>query len=71
MTIDEIEDKIAKGEMSASQVFTQMKQHTSSRNSVIDECVAAIESCERVDISPQAKRLRYLEVLGAIGSIKS
>ncbi len=27
MEIDEIEDKIACGEMTAAQVFTQMKQH--------------------------------------------
>jgi hypothetical protein len=32
MQIDEIEDKIARNEMTAAQVFTQMKQHIDAAN---------------------------------------
>lgn len=42
MDINEIEYKIACNELSAAQVFTQMKQHIISRNSIIDEAIGAL-----------------------------
>ena len=68
MQINVIEDKIAKNEMNAAQVFTQMKQHIQSRNTVIDECLDAINSCELV--APDIMRIRLYEALGAIVSLK-
>lgn len=69
MTLDQIEHKISGNDMSAMQVFTQMMQHVNSRNSVIDEAIAAIQSCELVD--PNVKRIRLHEALGALIELKS
>ena len=43
MEINEIELKIAQGELSAPQVFTQMRQHITSDSEVIEELVEGKE----------------------------
>lgn len=68
MNIDIIEDKIAKNEMNAAQVFTQMKQHIQSRNTVIDEAILAIKNCELVESN--VKRIRLYEAIGALVELK-
>ena len=68
MTIDEIEDKIARNELNAAQVFTQMKQHIISRNDVLDEAIDAIKNCELV--KPNVKRIRLHEAIGSIIRLK-
>ena len=68
MHIDTIQQKIAENEMSAAQVFTQMKQHIISRNDVIDEAIKQIKSCELVE--PNVKRIRLYEALGSLYEIK-
>jgi len=68
MDLDVIEHKIACNEMSAAQVFTQMMQHIESRNTVLDEAIAAVRSCELV--APNVKRIRLYEALGSIIELK-
>ena len=48
MKIADIEDKVALGEMSADQVFTQMLQHVVNRTSIDDsgEVFETIPKCE-------------------------
>ena len=67
MTVDEIEYKIACGEINAAQVFTQMRQHIAIRNYVIDEAIAALKTCEQ----PEPKRIRLYEAIGALYELKS
>lgn len=68
MDINEIEHKISCNELNAAQVFTQMKQHIISRNSVIDEAIGVIDNCELVE--PSVMRIRLYEAIGALISIK-
>ncbi len=69
MDINEIEYKIACNELSAGQVFSQMKQHIISRNSIIDEAIKAIKDCELVE--PNVMRIRLNEAIGALIEMKN
>jgi len=68
MELDEIEHKIACNELSASQVFTQMRQHIISRNDVINEAIFAINRCELV--APNVQRIRVDSAVGALCQLK-
>lgn len=68
MKLAEIEHRIATNEMSATQVFTQMMQHVSKRNDVIDDCIASIRLCELV--APGVYRIRMDEAVGALIGLK-
>lgn len=68
MDLDVIEHKIACNEMSAAQVFTQMKQHIISKNEVLDRAIEKIRSCELVE--PGVKRIRLYEAIGSIAELK-
>ena len=69
MRLDVIEQKIAENEMTAAQVFTQMRQHIISRNDVLDEALKQIDLCHRS--FPDAPRVSLDEVVGALWRIKS
>lgn len=68
MDLDVIEHKIACNEMSATQVFTQMKQHIISKNEVLDKAIEQIRTCELVE--PGVKRIRLYEAIGSIAELK-
>jgi hypothetical protein len=68
MRINEIEISIADGEMTAAQVFTQMRQHVQHRSEIIDEAMTAIFSCEFVE--PNVKHIRLYEAVGVLQQLK-